>query len=248
MREPFRLLLALLFLPVVSMPFRSGVALAGSGPAPVPALLCYRAIAATEQEAGLPSGLLNAIAEVESGRLDPKTGTVHPWPWTINAEGEGRYFASKEEAVAGVRALQDQGVRSIDVGCMQVNLLYHPTAFASLEEAFDPWHNARYAARFLIALHGADKNWLPAIAAYHSMTPSLGTEYGKRVLAVWERPDLVTAGLVLHAPYRDFAYHDFAAKTEAYADFQPSVSVYAAFAPAPPPSAKSAPGTKLARR
>ena len=68
------------------------------------------------------------------------------------------------------------------------------------------------------------------------------------MLAVWERPDLVTAGLVLHAPYRDFAYHDFAAKTEAYADFQPSVSVYAAFAPAPPPSAKSAPGTKLARR
>jgi hypothetical protein len=132
---------------------------------------------------------------------------------------------------------------------MQVNLLYHPTAFASLEEAFDPWHNARYAARFLTALRGADSTWLPAIAAYHSMTPALGTEYRKRVLAVWDRPDLaVVAGLVPHSPYRDFAYRDFAPKSQAYADFQPSVSVYGAFAPAPPPPAKRAPGTKLARR
>ena len=39
-----------------------------------------------------------------------------------------------------------QGARSIDVGCMQVNLLHHADAFASLEQAFDPVANARYAA------------------------------------------------------------------------------------------------------
>jgi len=238
-----RMLPALLFVSIALMPLRTVPALAGAPPAPTPSVLCDRAIAATEQEAGLPPRLLNAIADVESGRLDPATGTVHPWPWTINAEGEGRFFASKAEAVAAVQTLQDLGVRSIDVGCMQVNLMHHPTAFASLDEAFDPWHNTRYAARFLIALHGADSTWLPAIAAYHSMTPALGSEYSNRVMAVWERPDLVTAATVVpHTPYRDFV-----TKSQVYADFKPSASVYGAFAPASPP-AKPTPGTKLARR
>jgi hypothetical protein len=236
---------ALLFVSIAWMPLRTGPALAGGPPAPSPSLLCDRAIAATEQETGLPPRLLDAIADVESGRLDPATGTVHPWPWTINAEGEGRFFASKAEAVAAVQTLQELGVRSIDVGCMQVNLMHHPTAFASLDEAFDPWHNTRYASRFLLALHGADSTWLPAIAAYHSMTPALGSEYSNRVMAVWERPDLVTtAALVLHTPYRDFV-----AKSQVYADFKPSTNVYGAFAPAPAPRpAKPTPGTKLARR
>ena len=239
-----RLVLPLLFVSVLLLPFRPGSALAGGAPAPSPSLLCDRAIAATEQEAGLPPRLLNAIADVESGRLDQTTGTIHPWPWTINAEGQGSYFDTKAQAIAAVRALQAHGVQSIDVGCMQVNLMHHPTAFASLDEAFDPWHNARYASRFLISLHGTDSDWLPAIAAYHSMTPSLGTEYRNRVMAVWERPDLViAAAVVLHMPYRDFV-----PKSQVYADFKPSASVYGAFAPAPPPVTKPTSGTKLARR
>jgi len=61
-----------------------------------------------------------------------------PWPWTINAEGQGPYFATRAEAISAVQRLQEQGVRSIDVGCMQVNLLHHPQAFATMEQAFDP--------------------------------------------------------------------------------------------------------------
>ena len=44
-------------------------------------------------------------------------------------------------------------MRSIDIGCAQVNLMHHPDAFASLEQAFDPMANADYAARFLKQLH-----------------------------------------------------------------------------------------------
>ncbi len=110
---------------------------------------CEVAIATVEREAGLPPRLLAAIARVESGRRDPATGTVEPWPWTINAEGRGSFFPDKAAAIAAVRSLQAQGMRSIDIGCMQINLRYHPSAFASLEEAFDPLANARYAARFL---------------------------------------------------------------------------------------------------
>ena len=35
---------------------------------------------------------------------------------------------------------------------MQVNLFYHPAAFATLDDAFDPLTNARYAGLFLAAL------------------------------------------------------------------------------------------------
>ena len=104
----------------------------------------------------LPLRLLGAIAEVESGRPD-SAGKVRPWPWTINVEGRGEFFASKQQAIDAVRAVQAQGVRSIDVGCMQVNLMHHPNAFASLDAAFDPTANALYAARFLNTLYGGQR-------------------------------------------------------------------------------------------
>src|SRR4051812_40653052 len=84
-----------------------------------PGLQCRQAIAAAEREYRLPAGLLPAIARVESARQDPVTGAPTPWPWTINAEGRGRVFDTKAEAVAEVEALRARGVRLIDVGCLQ---------------------------------------------------------------------------------------------------------------------------------
>jgi hypothetical protein len=243
MNIPLRLWLTFVCVPALFV--QSGLGSALADPLAAPGI-CDQAAASAEQEAGLPARLLGAIAEVESGRRDPATGTVHPWPWTINAEGEGKVFASKAAAVAAVHALQDLGVRSIDVGCMQINLLHHPTAFGSLDDAFDPSANARYAARFLNALHGKDSSWLPAVAAYHSLTPQLGADYRARVLAVWQVPESARAGAiqVLHAVPR-LPYRDFAAQSHVYADFRPWVNVYAAFAAAPPSPARNAKGTIL---
>jgi hypothetical protein len=126
-----------------------------------------------------------AIGRVESGRRDPQSGEWHPWPWTINAEGQGFFYDTKAQAVAAVRLLQGKGVRSIDVGCMQVNLMHHPNAFATLDQAFDPQTNAAYAARFLTRLFAQAGNWPSAAALYHSATPELGADYQRRVLAVW---------------------------------------------------------------
>src|SRR5487761_2605604 len=98
-----------------------------------PGLLCRQAIAAAERGHGIPAGLLAAIGQVESGRPDPVSGALHPWPWTTEIEGQGAFFDTKAQAIAAVRASQARDVRSIDVGCMQVNLLHHPDAFSSLE-------------------------------------------------------------------------------------------------------------------
>ena len=147
--------------------------------------LCQAALATAEREAGLPPRLLAAIARVESGRRDPVSGAVQPWPWTINAEGRGSFYPDKPAAIAAVRALQAQGVRSIDIGCLQVNLRHHPQAFASLEEAFDPLANARYAARFLNELQLGRNDWMGAAGAYHSQTPAYAAPYRARVAAAW---------------------------------------------------------------
>jgi hypothetical protein len=160
-----------------------------------PGLACRRAIRAAELGGAIPPQLLAAIGRVESGRRDAATGGLSPWPWTINAEGAGRFFDSKAEAIAAVRELQARGVRSIDVGCLQVNLMHHPDAFASLDQAFDPQANAFYAAAFLKQLHGQTGSWPKAAAAYHSQTPELAEAYQQQVMAAWpeERQSAGTA-------------------------------------------------------
>jgi hypothetical protein len=101
------------------------------------------------------------------------------------AEGDGRFLASKAEAIAVVRALQARGVTNIDVGCMQINLQHHPDAFASLEEAFDPAANTAYAARFLKSLWEAAGSWPLAAAHYHSRTPERANAYSEKIRRLW---------------------------------------------------------------
>ncbi len=209
------LLLPALLLPAMSLPASATPPLAS------PAQLCEAAIDTSERAERLPDRMMGAIAVVETGRPDPASGTLRPWPWTINAEGQVFFFASQQQAIAAVRALQARGVRSIDVGCMQINLMFHPNAFNSLEQAFDPGANARFAARFLNALHAADRDWPEAIAAYHSETPALGAAYRQLVLARWDRPGMTAS------PGR---YADFAPRSARYRDFLPDSQVYGAFA------------------
>jgi hypothetical protein len=144
---------------------------------------CRQAIRSAERVAGMPDQLMAAIGHVESGRPDSQ-GVIQPWPWTINAEGAGHMYDSKADAIAAVKALQARGVQSVDVGCMQVNLMFHPNAFVSLDQAFDPVANANYAARFLTELYGQSHDWNQATALYHSATPELGADYQRKVAAV----------------------------------------------------------------
>jgi hypothetical protein len=150
-----------------------------------PAALCTTAIAAAERGHDIPPQLMAAIGRVESGRRDPGTGEMGAWPWTINAEGAGSFFDNKADAIKAVLALQARGVHSIDVGCMQVNLVQHPSAFATLDMAFEPGVNADYAARFLVQLHSQTGDWVRATADYHSGNPWEGNPYAAKVTSIW---------------------------------------------------------------
>ncbi|GAK45701.1 soluble lytic murein transglycosylase and related regulatory protein [Tepidicaulis marinus] len=145
---------------------------------------CRYAAQQMERMSGIPKGLLTSISMVETGRRAPG-GKVEPWPWTINVEGRGYYYTSKAEAIRAVRRLMAAGSRSIDVGCMQVNLRFHPRAFTSLEEAFDPDANVAYAASFLSELKSRSGSWDTAAGHYHSYSPHLNRKYSARIQKVW---------------------------------------------------------------
>lgn len=151
------------------------------------AMVCTYATQKMEKVYQIKRHLLTTIANVETGRWDAEKKQKSAWPWTVNAQGKGMFFDSKEEAVREVKRLQAQGVKSIDVGCMQINLVYHPDAFESIEDAFDPQKNAQYAAKFLKSLYeNNDKDWIKAAMAYHSKVPTKAQRYKKKIVTTYE--------------------------------------------------------------
>jgi hypothetical protein len=162
------------------------VVVAGVARAEATGDLCLKAIAAEEpRHAWLPEGLLRAIALVESGHIAPGGKRAVPWPWTINSSAGSFFLATRAEAVAKVEELQAQGITNIDVGCLQVSLKYHPQAFDSLDQAFEPAANVAYAAGFLTALKAEGASVFGAVGRYHSRTPVLGVMYARKVFARW---------------------------------------------------------------
>tara|TARA_B100000315_G_C14588987_1_gene594707 strand:+ start:854 stop:1795 length:942 start_codon:yes stop_codon:yes gene_type:complete len=149
--------------------------------------LCQSQTRGFETALGIPPHLLTAISLAESGKWDDTNRALFAWPWTVMAKGKGHYLPSKAAAIAKVRILQAQGVKNIDVGCMQINLYYHPKAFEDLNAAFDPERNVGYAANFLAAINQSTLSWPQAAANYHSTTPSKNEIYLNKVLGLWQK-------------------------------------------------------------
>jgi hypothetical protein len=139
-----------------------------------------------ERAQDIPPGLLQAVALAESGRKHPAHGRHQAWPWAVRAGAEGFYLPSKAAALAKVRALRQEGRSNIDVGCMQINLGYHGSAFRSLEDAFEPAHNVAYGARFLKELQHETGSWARATGRYHSAEPDRSQAYRARVYQIWQ--------------------------------------------------------------
>jgi hypothetical protein len=137
---------------------------------------CGNVARAAEVEFGLPDGLLVAIGKVESRN----------WPWTANVDGAAETYRSRQEAIDGLNKPRLPQPANIDVGCFQISMKYHPTAFANMAEALDPVANSRYAAKFLRSLWEKFGDWERAAAAYHSATEGSDSDYAQRVVTAWK--------------------------------------------------------------
>lgn len=145
--------------------------------------LCESEIIKAEKKYGIPNRLLLAISTVESGRFVGHS--KKPWPWTICANGRGYFCTTKSAAIATAKRLMARGIRNIDVGCMQVNLLHHSTAFKNLEEAFTPKANVNYAAKFFLELKNTYNSWTHAVGYYHSKAAKHYKPYCSIVYNAW---------------------------------------------------------------
>jgi hypothetical protein len=148
--------------------------------------VCADTAARLEKANKIPQRLLAALSVTETGRPTPSGRKIRAWPWTVFADGKSLHFATKVDAIDAVRAFRRQGVRSIDVGCLQINLRYHPRAFTSVEEAFEPDANIGYGAMFLMSLRKRHNSWRTAIEHYHSQNPEFGHRYRQTVYDRWD--------------------------------------------------------------
>ncbi|UWQ91338.1 transglycosylase SLT domain-containing protein [Rhodobacteraceae bacterium M382] len=140
---------------------------------------CDQAAFEAASRSGVPYDILRTITRLETGRHRQPDG-LQPWPWTVNMEGAGHWFADKDQALAFVFRHFKLGARSFDLGCFQINFKWHGSAFQSIEEMFNPMSNADYAASFLKSLYAEYGNWEEAAGAYHSRTPKYAVAYSDR--------------------------------------------------------------------
>ena len=150
--------------------------------------VCDAAAERASSETGVPAEVLRTVTRVETGR--PRDGQVQPWPWAINVAGAGHWFDHEDEALAFAFRQVKSGARNFDVGCFQINYRWHGEAFVSIEDMFDPYRNALYAARFLAELHGEFGNWEAAAGAYHSRTKKFADRYKARFRQIFAELDL----------------------------------------------------------
>lgn len=137
---------------------------------------CLDLSADAERQFGIPPGILQSIALVESGIA----GT--PWPWILNAAGTPIVLPDRMTAVRATYGAMMRFGDDVAIGCMQVHMHWHERNFSSIDEVVDPPHNVLYAAAFLASLHQTYGSWVAAVEHYHASDPTAQRDYLCRVV------------------------------------------------------------------
>lgn len=124
--------------------------------------MCEREIVSAARKYGIPAGILYSVGLAETGRK----GSLQPW--ALNIEGKAVFASTAGEALEKFNEARQEGIKLIDLGCMQINHHYHGREFASPQSMLDPKANVEYAARFLSELHARHVSWTMAVARYHA--------------------------------------------------------------------------------
>jgi len=120
---------------------------------------CLEAISAAEERHDIPSGLLQAIAEIESDLN----------PLALNVAGRTRVPQSYDQAVALLYDRAGRPRRDLNIGCMQIHTGWHLQAVDGQPQLFlDPEVNVDYGASLLRTLYEREGSWREAVGWYHT--------------------------------------------------------------------------------
>ena len=140
-------------------------------------------ISKAEQENQIPSGLLAAIAKLESNTQ----------AYALNINGNAVFNKSLEEASRIVKKKLATGMRNIDLGIMQLNYRWHGDKFNNVTQMLMPENNIKYAANLLRSLRNQHGTWHKAVRYYHSAKPEHHRKYSRKVVAYWLKRDRTQA-------------------------------------------------------
>lgn len=123
---------------------------------------CEAEILRASERYGVPAGILYAVGLTETGNK----GSLHPN--ALNIEGRAVFARSPQHALSEFENARRNGIKLIDLGCMQINHHYHADKFDGVGQMLDPRRNVDYAARFLTELKARHGSWSMAVARYHA--------------------------------------------------------------------------------
>ncbi|WP_250310520.1 lytic transglycosylase domain-containing protein [Rickettsia endosymbiont of Oedothorax gibbosus] len=132
-----------------------------------------------EYQYDIPSGLLLALADVESNYQ----------PYSLNISGKSVISHSVEQAQNIAEQYLQKGKQNIDIGVMQLNYFWYGRHFTSIAEMLTPNKNINYAARLLTGLYKQHGSWHKAVQHYHSRNPKYHRQYSRKVLVAWLKSD-----------------------------------------------------------
>lgn len=122
---------------------------------------CVTHAVEAEQKLGIPSGMLVAIALVESGQ----DGAPHPFAMSV--QGRPYYARNVSDAARHLRDHRGQLRSNTYVGCMQLSVATYRGEFQPLEKIVEPRDNVFYAGQLLVRFHGEEGNWKTALTRYN---------------------------------------------------------------------------------
>lgn len=122
---------------------------------------CIDHIFEAEKDAGIPSGLLLAVALVESGQ------SITTDAYAVNVNGSVHFASSPNAAAKYLRDPKGNLRKDVTAGCMQLSLEDHKAAFKPVEKIVDPKENVHYAARLLAQFRRVTGSWAAAVAKYN---------------------------------------------------------------------------------
>ncbi|MEM6484556.1 MAG: transglycosylase SLT domain-containing protein [Pseudomonadota bacterium] len=122
---------------------------------------------------GVPSDVLYAMAQAESGVS--ADGAFSPWPWSLNVAGEARRYDSREAMFDDLMTVLGEGTLRVDIGLMQINWYWQFERVNSPWRITEPAHNLKIAAQILVEQYRIHGNWREAVGRYHR--PADGEEH-----------------------------------------------------------------------
>ena len=157
----------------------------GEAPAAAETIVPNDYVAAADLHGIDDPSILYAIAMQESGQYDPMTKRLRPWPWALNVEGQGYFFADMAEVWDALALFLQDRPQHVGIGSLQVTWPFNPDILWDPYTALDPSTNLSLGARILRDCYDRLGDWWQAVGCYHSPTPKIAMAYRQRVYRHW---------------------------------------------------------------